>query len=452
MFDQSVFSFFTDPILRAPTIGCMLMCLATSLVGALVLLRKQALIGETLSHAAYPGLICGVMLAGCCSIGEDQEFLLSFAALGGAFLTAFLGMSVVAFLEKRMHVHPDAALCFVLSTFFGIGITLASHVQFQFTSLYKQVSSYLYGQAATMTDIHIVIYGCLAFIVILIISLFYKELQLICFDHPYAASLGIPVKRLDTLLFILITLSIIIGIRSVGVVLMSGMLIAPATAARQFTHRLSLLLILAAFFGMVSGFLGNYFSIQMSAKLQLAYPSSRLSFPTGPMIIMTATTICLYALLLAPEKGLLMRLLRMLRFRYKCLCENILKSMGRQVGDQSYSFTQLQDNQGISTLYLRYLLWTMQRKGWLSFHSPSIYRLTSQGQQQAEKIIRLHRLWEVYLANYMGMEVNRVHCQAEEMEHILTPELEKELTSLLHNPQRDPHSQPIPLTRDFYVE
>src|SRR5262249_37076291 len=161
-------------------------------------------------------------------------------------------------------VPSDAALCFVLSTFFGIGLTITSEVQFSFTSLYKQTLTYLYGQAATMTDIHIVIYGVLALVVMIMILLLYKELQVMTFDRQYAKSLGIRVRSIDLLLFILVAIAVIIGIRSVGVVLMSAMLIAPAVAARQFTNRLSILLMLAAFFGMLSGFLGNYFSVQLT--------------------------------------------------------------------------------------------------------------------------------------------------------------------------------------------
>ncbi|MBO8669256.1 metal ABC transporter permease, partial [Staphylococcus aureus] len=89
-----------------------------------------------------------------------------------AFLTSLLGLWVIHSLERHMRVPSDAALCFVLSTFFGVGLTITSEVQFSFTSLYKQALTYLYGQAATMTDVHIAIYGVLALVVMIMILLF----------------------------------------------------------------------------------------------------------------------------------------------------------------------------------------------------------------------------------------------------------------------------------------
>jgi manganese/zinc/iron transport system permease protein len=444
MIAQSLISFFIDPVLRAPTLGCMLMCLAASLMGVIVFLRRQSLIGEALSHASYPGVILGVLAAGILSIQESQELQLSILALIGAFLTSLLGLWVIHSLERHMRVPSDAALCFVLSTFFGIGLTITSEVQFSFTSLYKQALTYLYGQAATMTDVHIAIYGVLALVVMIMILLFYKELQVMTFDRQYAKSLGICVRSIDLLLFILVAIAVIIGIRSVGVVLMSAMLIAPAVAARQFTNRLSILLMLAAVFGMLSGFLGNYFSVQLTESLAEAYPSARIILPTGPMIVLVATVICTVSLLFAPERGLLIRLWRIARFRYTCICENILKQMWRIDPNAAISLEQIGKYQTISRVYLKFLLRRMAQNGWIERENDDLYRLTADGQHRAAHIVRLHRLWEVYLANYLGIGAERVHRNAEEMEHILTPELERELTLLLKDPKQDPHQQPIP--------
>ena len=417
------------------------MCLASSLMGVIVYLRKQSLIGEALSHAAYPGVILGVILAGLFSIQESDEVYLSLLVLGGAFFSAILGFWLIQILEKQFKVPNDAALCFVLSTFFGIGMTLASEVQFSFTNLYKQALSYLFGQVATMTDLHIFIYGLLSLVILTAIFLFYKELQVMTFDRNYAKSIGIQVMMIDTFLFFLIALSVIVGIRSVGIVLMSAMLIAPAVAARQFTHRLSILFLLAAAFGMMSGFLGNYFSVSLAEIFEKCDPPTRLILPTGPMIVLVASSFCIFALLFAPDRGLLTRFWRIASFRFTCLCENILKAMLRQVPQLSFSLNQIAKYQSISRFYLQFLLWRMVQKGWM-VKKESKYQLTIDGQYRAAKIIRLHQLWEVYLVNYLGMGVERVHRNAEEMEHIITPELEKELVLLLNHAVHESH-QPL---------
>ena len=167
---NSIFVYFTDSVLRAPTIGSMLMCMAAALVGVIVFLKKQSLLGESLSHAAYPGVIIGVIIAGAMDIGEERELPIAMFIMGGALVTSLLGLWAIGFLQKYLKVRSDSALCFILAAFFGIGLTLASQVQFVYSSLYRQVQVYLYGQAATMTDVHIIIYGILAFVITIVVS------------------------------------------------------------------------------------------------------------------------------------------------------------------------------------------------------------------------------------------------------------------------------------------
>jgi manganese/zinc/iron transport system permease protein len=175
-----------------------------------------------------------------------------------------------------------------------------------------------------------------------------------------------------------------------------------------------------------------------------AYPDVRLALPTGPMIVIVASLICLFSLMLAPERGLLLRVVRIARFRYQCICENLLKAMWRYGSDKEISFTDIAKRQSAPAWYLRFVLMRLSSQGWIVKSSTDAYHLTSEGSQWAARIVRLHRLWEVYLVDYLGVGSERVHRSAEEMEHIITPDLEKQLTMLLKDPQRDPHHQPIP--------
>jgi manganese/zinc/iron transport system permease protein len=436
--------YFSDSVLRAPVIGCMLMCLASSLVGVIVFLRKESLLGESLSHAAYPGVILGIIFAGLFDFNESQELEIALFIMFGAFSSALLGLWFIHLLQSKLKVRSDSALCFVLSCFFGIGITLSSEVQFTYTALYRQVQAYLFGQAATMTDIYIFVYGFFALIIAITIAIFYKELQLITFDRSYAKSLGINASAFDNYIFVLIVLAVVIGIRSVGVVLMSAMLIAPAASARQFTNKLSKMFLLAAFFGLLSGFFGVYFSVELSYYFAKNNSLSHFVIPTGPMIVIVISLVCLFSLLLAPEKGLLWRLIRIGRFRYQCFCENLLKSLWIQGTENEIILQKQQNLLNIPFFYLSWILWRFKKKGWIQETILKKKYLSQEGLKKATQIVRLHRLWEVYLADYLGVGAERVHRSAEEMEHIITPELEQELTLLLNDPKRDPHYQPIP--------
>lgn len=281
--------FWQDPVLRDPTLGCCFLCLGVSLIGVLLFLRKETLLGEVLSHASYPGIALGALGATVWGgIRSHEELFFLGGILGGALLFCWLGVYCIQFLQKQQRIASDTALCFVLSSFFGVGLLVTSGLQFSFPHLYKQIFFYLYGQAATLREEHVWMAFGGSVVVISLILAFYKEIQLLLFDPLYAKSLQIPVRVWDQVLLFVTTLILLIGMRSVGVVLMSGMVVAPAVAARQLTHRLSWMFVLAGCFGVLSGFWGNYLSVQGTEWLTLLYPGERLILPTGPLIILVA--------------------------------------------------------------------------------------------------------------------------------------------------------------------
>ncbi len=438
---SSPWQFFTDPVLQGPTLGSMLMCLSSALVGVIVFLRKRSLLGESLSHAAYPGVVLSVLVVSI--LFPDAEEAVAVGILIGAFITSFLGLWIIERLERTFRVKNDAALCLILSVFFGVGILIASRLQSTHALWYKTIQMFLYGQAATMTSVHVILYLVLALVVSLVIAMLYRQIEIMTFDRMFARSVGVPLHTLDSVIFILLVLAIVIGIRSVGVVLMAGMLIAPAVAARQFTDKLWAVFVLAACFGALSGFLGNYLSVELPAWGRSQGYDWKFSLPTGPMILLSASALCLFALLFAPSYGLVSRAVRIARFRTQCLSENLLKTLWKKGEGGATSAREVHVSHSISYAKARVLLSSLSHQGWVAEAGGGLYRLTQDGLKRAEQIVRLHRLWEVYLV-HLGQGAEKVHCSAEEMEHILTPELEKELIVLLNDPKHDPHQQPIP--------
>lgn len=382
-----------DPVLRGPLFGAMLMAISSSLMGVLTYVKKRSLIGEAISHAAYPGVVIG-------------SLFLDVFVIPGAFISALLGVGVIYLLEKRVKIPSDSALCMVLASSLGLGVTIASYLQVANPMAYRKSLTYLYGQAATMTDVHSVIYGILALLSVLFVVINYRCLQVGCFDPQYGVMLGLKTHLMEILTGILLTLSIVIGIRSVGVILMAGMLIAPVVAARQWTHHLPYLCLYSIGIGVFSAFTGTYFT---------------RGLPTGPVILLIASLFAFASLF----KTLSLRYLRKIHFKWKCHLENGLKRVWK------YGPVDL----GMITSYrLVRLGYLTRRKG----------PLTPDGEKKGAHIVRLHRLWEVYLTTHLGTDSTKVHRSAEEMEHILTPELEHMLTELLNHPLKDPHEQPIP--------
>lgn len=433
---SSVWQFFSDPILQAPTIASMLMCLSSALVGVIVLMRKRSLLGEALSHATYPGVILALLVLSFFFPGQYE--LASLGVLIGGFISACIGLWFLEKMQKLTRVKDDGALCFILSSFFGIGVLFASHMQTTNAIYYKMAQIFLYGQVATMTQSHIWIYTGLTITIITTILLCYRPIILVLFDRDFSRVLNTPVRLIETILFFLLVLAIVIGIRSVGVVLMSGMLIAPSVGARQWSDRLSTIFILSAIFGAISGFLGNYLSFEMPKW----FSNGSFSLPTGPMILLSAVFLALFSLLFSPKRGFVLRLWRIARFRWNCKEENLLKLLWKLQIEKGLSKKEIQAKSSLSYIHVASLLWYLKKQGWLQKTNLK-YKLTGDGAQRAARVIRLHRLWEVYLV-HLGQGLEKVHRSAEEMEHIISPEIESQLTELLNDPKQDPHLQPIP--------
>jgi len=433
--NYSLVDFFTDPVLRAPTLGSIFMCLSSSLAGVIVVIRKRSLLGESLSHASYPGIALGVTLLASFFSPSSDGFAI--AVLFCAFISSLVGMLLIDLLQKRFSVKDDAALCFVLSSFFGLGVLIASRIQTTHALWYKQVQGFLYGQTATMQDIHIVIYAVLLLVTGSLIVLLYRDIQMLIFDKAFGQSIGINFRLVEIVILFLTVLAIVIGIRSVGIVMMAGMLIAPALAARQLTQSLKFTFLISGIIGALSGFLGNYFSVMIPYYLH----AEKLSLPTGPMILLVASFICLLALLFAPQKGLITRMMRVVKFRRNCQLENILKALWKDLG-RGVTLKEVSSMQNLSLSIALLRIRKLSSKGWLDCTNKR-YCLSSSGEVKAREIVRLHRLWELYLV-HLGAAKDKVHASAEEMEHVLTPDLEKQLTDLLNDPLKDPHDQPIP--------
>ncbi len=375
----TILDFFTDPVLRGPTVGCMLMCAAASLIGVIIFVRRKSLVGEALSHAAYPGLIAGAFLS-VLFPSLDGGGLFYFL-LGGAFVSTSFAVFLLKRLLAGFHVKSDVALCFILASFLGIGVLLASRIQFLHPLLYRQVQTFLYGQAATMTDLFIWIYGALFLLIALCVIVFYHPLRLVYFDPTFADSLRISRKLFERLFYFLLVLAVIVAMKSVGVVLLSGMFIAPALSARRLTHKLSLMFVLSASLGAIVGFFGNYLSVKLADRFSETY----IVFPTGPMIVLFGSCICIAILVCTSSK----------RKKVSSICkeELIIKALGDQ--KEGMTLSEAACYRGGRKLLAGIALRKLIEKG-LVFKKEKKYALTSEGREQFLRIEKAHLYWKEY--------------------------------------------------------
>ena len=419
---MSLWQFFLDPVLFAPSLGCSIVCLLAGICGAFNVLKRQSLVGETLSHASYPGVIVALALSlYYFSVG------LVWTSFVGAFFSCYLGLWFVGVIQRKAGVYPDSALCFVLSSFFGVGILLLSLLQNSYPTLYRQLQSYLFGQAATITDLQVLGILLVSLFVFFLILCFFRQIKVVLFDEEFAFVSGLRVLIVTRLLEMMSVIAVVVAIRAVGVVLMSSMLVFPIVIARQWSYRFAFCMGIAALIGFLSGFFGVYFSHILSVNEAIA-------IPTGPAIVLFASALFFLSSLFSPKCGLIVRLLRQKKFQRQCRLENVLKSLSKS-SNSSFSKKEI-------SWYLRFLL---RQRGWIRKGENDFFELTPAGLLWGRKIVRLHRLWELYLVEYCKVSKDRVHPSAEEMEHCITPEIERSLVCMLNDPQYDPHNRPIPM-------
>lgn len=274
---------FTDYTLRNVALGSALLGVVSGALGCFAVLRRQGLLGDALAHAALPGICVAFLLTG----SKAPLVLLIGAALAGWLATLLLLTAV-----RETRLSTDSALAIVLSTFFGFGIVLLTFINKSENAHQAGLDKFLFGQAATLVAEDVQTMGLLGAAALLIVAALYKEFKLLAFDAEFAASLGFPARGLSVLLTSLIVIAVVIGLQTVGVVLMAAMLVGPAVAARQWTNRLGVMVILAAVFGAASGVSGALISV------------SDRHIPTGPVIILSLTVIVLASLFFAPARGL----------------------------------------------------------------------------------------------------------------------------------------------------
>lgn len=272
-----------DYTLRNVALGSALLGVVSGVLGCFAVLRRQGLLGDALAHAALPGICVAYLLAHA----KTQIVLLIGAAVAGWIATILL-LQIV----RHTRISEDGALGIVLSTFFAFGIVLLTFITKRGDANQSGLDKFLFGQAAALVAEDVITMAILGGSALALVALLYKEFKLLAFDASFGASLGFNTNVLSVLLTSLVVIAIVIGLQTVGVVLMAAMLVGPAVAARQWTNRLSVMLILAALFGALAGLAGALLSV------------SDAGIPTGPMIILSLTVIVLFSLFLAPERGL----------------------------------------------------------------------------------------------------------------------------------------------------
>lgn len=279
---MNAFPLLHDYTFQVVALGAALLGMASGMIGSFAVLRRQSLLGDVVSHAALPGIAAVFLMTGT----KDTVWLLIGALCSGLTATGFI-IGVVRYSRVKF----DTALALGMSVFFGLGLVLLTYVQKIPNSNQAGLQRFIFGQAAVLLKSDILVIAVTGAVLLALTLLFWKEFKLLSFDPEFARSLGFPTRSLNVLLSAMTVAAIIAGLQTVGVILMSAMLVAPAVAARQWTNRLGVMVGLAALFGAVSGVAGTLAS------------SALPKLPAGPAIVVAADVLVLISLALGRARS-----------------------------------------------------------------------------------------------------------------------------------------------------
>lgn len=271
---------FTEPwqhvFMQRAFVVAVLASVVCAVVGSFVVLRGMAFIGDAVAHAVFPGVAVGYVL---------QVNL----AVAGAVAGVATALTVAVVAQNR-RLKEDAVIGVFFAFAFGLGIVLVS-TQSSYTG---DLASFLFGQILGLSDADVVTVAVVGGLLIAAVLALRKELVTVSLDRETAAASGLPVFWLDTALYVMVTVAIVISLQAVGNILVLALLITPAATARMLTDRLGVMMPLSAGIGAVGAVTGLYLSYH-------------LNLASGGLIVLTLSAVFVVTWLFAPRYGLLRR-------------------------------------------------------------------------------------------------------------------------------------------------
>ena len=362
---------FTDYTLRMVALGSATLGIVSGSLGTYAVLRGQSLLGDAISHAALPGIAIAFLLT-----GSKTPIVLMAGAAAAGWIATLIVMSVT----ETTRLKYDSLLGIILSVFFGIGLVLLTLIQRRPDATQAGLDTFLFGQAAALIQRDVVTMAVLGGSALVLMLLFWKELKLLSFDPEFGRTMGLRMRWVDVLLTTLLVIAIVIGLQTVGVVLMSAMIIAPAAAARQWTDRLAAMVAISAVFGALAGVSGALVS------------SSARNLPTGPVIVLCMGGLVLVSLFLAPNRGLAWRWWRDRRNARRLRIEAVLLdlyALSRQHEDAHHPHEEaVIGMMSPGTAAAHPALARLRERGLVEQQHPKSWALTAAGVRKAEALLK----------------------------------------------------------------
>ncbi|MBB79297.1 MAG: zinc ABC transporter permease [Crocinitomicaceae bacterium] len=407
--DLIYFFSFQDANIKYVVLGTIILGFTCGIVGVIVVLSKKALIVDAISHAVLPGICIGFMFSGV----KNPIYL----SIGGMIAGA-AAVYLVDWMSRISRIKKDASIAISLSIFFSFGVILLNIIQHSENSNQSGLTDFLFGKAATIIKSDLYIFSIIFGIVILTLTVFYQHFKILLFDKLFATTIGLSEKFVQGLISGLIIISTSIGIQTVGIVLMSALLITPASSALFWTNSFKKAILLSGLFATFSSVIGVFISFLST------------DMPTGPWIIVVLSLFSLFSAFFS-KKGLVAKKIKLLKNKKKLLSDNIIKIIyeaekSNNQFKKQRTFREIKNIYSTSSSELNSGIKILKKHNYLK-HSQGLYSITDKGIIKAKKIILLNVLWEFYMDKILDVNPYHLPNGSETINQIITPSIEAEL-------------------------
>jgi ABC-type Mn2+/Zn2+ transport system permease subunit len=267
---------FTFAFMQRGLIAALIVGIICSLIGCFVVIRSMAFLGDAMAHAILPGIAIA--------------YILGSSLIAGALIAAVVIALGIGFLSKQAKIKEDTAIGILFTAALAVGIAIMSTIR----TFAIDLTHILFGNILGVSYKDVIFVAALGGVILVLLIIFFKEFMIISFDPVFAFTQKIKVNFFNNFLLILLSLTIVISIQTVGVVLVTAMLVTPGAAAYLISKKLKHMMFISAGFGILSSIAGLYLSYYANIA-------------SGSAIVLSATVIFLVVFLFSPGKGLLIK-------------------------------------------------------------------------------------------------------------------------------------------------
>ena len=267
--------FNIDPIILKIALGLTLLALASAVTGVFAYIKNDSLSADAIAHSTFPGICIGFMLSG----SKSPLFL-----YGGALVFGLICQFLISKINQYSKLNKDAVTAIILTSLFALGTVLSDYISDNKSFTNKSgLKHFLFGQAASMQLSDLYFIGSITVIILITVFIFGRGLKTLAFDPTQFHMYGWSENLVRFFFDFVLTLAVIIGIQTVGVVLMSALVITPAVCARALSNHFNRMIGIAVLVNIVAVLVGTFWSYQTGA-------------PTGPWVILILSILCFIAL------------------------------------------------------------------------------------------------------------------------------------------------------------